>query len=355
MNEPPHTRPHLVAAPTLVPGDRVAVLSPSWAAPAVFPDVHERGLRVIREELELVPVEFPTTRELGASPVDRARDLMAAFSDESIRAIFATIGGSDQITVLPHLDPEVLSSHPTKFFGYSDNTNLLNYLWNLGVVGYHGGSTFVHLARPGGVHPVSMNSLRAALFTHDTRELAPVERFSDFEPSWEDITTLDAEVATEAEPGWSWTNDHLVAAGPSWGGNLEIVHWNLAANRWIRPSVDYTGCILILETSEDMPSSAEVFYMLRNMGERGILERVVGVIAAKPKAWHARGNRLDAAEREHFRLDQRESVLRALALYNPRVPVVVGPDFGHGDPQYVVPYGGTITIDGPNHRITMTY
>jgi muramoyltetrapeptide carboxypeptidase LdcA involved in peptidoglycan recycling len=35
--------------------------------------------------------------------------------------------------------------------------------------------------------------------------------------------------------------------------------------------------------------------------------------------------------------------------------VVLGPDFGHTDPQYVLPYGGPMTIDGPNRRITTTY
>jgi hypothetical protein len=52
----------------------------------------------------------------------------------------ASIGGDDQITVLPYLDPDLLHDNPKPFFGYSDNTNLLAYLWNLGVVSYHGGS-----------------------------------------------------------------------------------------------------------------------------------------------------------------------------------------------------------------------
>ncbi len=346
---PPHLSP-----PPARPGDRVAILSPSWAAPAVFPDVHEMGLRVVREELDLIPVEYPTTRQLNAPPMDRARDLMDAFADDSIAAVMATIGGSDEITVLPYLDPEVIASHPKRFFGYSDNTNILNYLWNLGIVGYHGGSTFVHLARPGGVHSVSMTSLRSALFTNDTVELAPVHTFTDFEGSWEDVTTLDDEVPTEHEPGWYWHNSEHVITAPTWGGNLEIIHWNLAANRWIQPNDAYEGCILFIETSEEMPPSDEVFRMLRNMGERGLLERFAAVVVAKPKAWH-RDRRNDTATRRVFREDQRDAVLRALATYNPSALLVFGPDFGHTDPQYIIPNGGLMTIDGPNQRITMTY
>ena len=35
----------------------------------------------------------------------------------------------------------------------------------------------------------------------------------------------------------------------------------------------YHGGVLFLETSEEMPSAAEVYRMLRCMGERGLLER----------------------------------------------------------------------------------
>ncbi len=65
-------RPSFTTYPKLSGGDRVAVVSPSFAAPALFPAVHERGLRRLAEEFGVVPVEFPTTRRLHASPQDRA-------------------------------------------------------------------------------------------------------------------------------------------------------------------------------------------------------------------------------------------------------------------------------------------
>src|SRR6266508_402891 len=139
----------MIYPPRPSPGDRVAVVSPSAGLPQVFPEVYELGLRRLREELDLVPVEYPTTRVLGTPPKDRARDLHAAFADPSITAVLATIGGDDQITVLRHLDSALLQANPKPFFGYSDNTNLLNHLWSLGIVGYHGGSVMVHLGRCG--------------------------------------------------------------------------------------------------------------------------------------------------------------------------------------------------------------
>lgn len=344
----------LLVPPKVRVGDHVAILSPSWAGAGVFPDVHERGLRVLREELGLVPVEYPTTRLVGASARDRAKDINAAFADPTIKALMAVIGGSDQITVLPFLDSDVLRANPKAFFGYSDNTNLLNYLWNLGIASYHGGSTLVHLARAGGVHPAFLSTLRHALFDHEEVEIAPLDAFTDLQPRWEDPSTLDDPLPTTPEPGWHWHNATRVVTGPTWGGNLEILSWNLAANRWIGPNETYEGCVLLLETSEEMPSADDVFRMLRNMGERGLLARFPAVVFAKPKAWHTHAP-LDEIERANFRAQQEEAVMTAMSTYNPSAVVVVGPDFGHTDPQYVLPYGGLVTVDGPSTRLVAHY
>ena len=56
--------------PKLSPGDRVAVVSPSFAAPALFPELHEQAMRRLREDFELEPVECPTTRHFGAPAAD---------------------------------------------------------------------------------------------------------------------------------------------------------------------------------------------------------------------------------------------------------------------------------------------
>jgi muramoyltetrapeptide carboxypeptidase LdcA involved in peptidoglycan recycling len=347
-------RPSLTRPPKAQRGDRVAIVSPSWAGPGVFPGVHEMGMRVLRDDLGLVPVEYPTTRLVGASPRARAEDVMAAFADPSIRAVLSSIGGDDQITVLPFLDPDLVHENPKAFIGFSDNTNILNWLWNLGLSSYHGGSTLIHLARPYGVHEVSLASLRRALFETGTFAIEPLERFTDLNARWERPETMLEPMPTSPEPGWLWHNATDVITGPTWGGNLEILHWNLAADRWILPNDAYSGCVLVLETSEEMPPAQEVFRMLRNMGERGLLEQFPALVMGKPKCWR-HDKQLSQGEREAFREEQRAAVLEAMATYNPRAMIVFGPDLGHTDPQFVIPFGGSMTVDGPGRRITADY
>jgi muramoyltetrapeptide carboxypeptidase LdcA involved in peptidoglycan recycling len=335
------------------PGDRVAVLSPSAGLPAVFPHVYELGLRRLRDEFGLIPVEYPTTRAAGAHPRERARDLTAAFADPSITAVLATVGGDDLITVLPYLDSAVLAANPKPYFGYSDNTNVLSYLFELGLVSYHGGSVLVHLGRPGAMHPATAASLRAALFTNDWYELTPTTEYSDEPSDWRDPTTLAAEPVMFPAQGWCWHGPQTVVEGPIWGGNLEILAWLLQAGR-VGPSAAYAGCVLLLETSEELPSDVEVFRILRNMGERGLLAGFPAVLVGRAKAWDF--DQPNTAEQKRAYAEaQRAAVLRVLSEYAPDAVAVFDLDVGHTDPQLIVPYGGLARVDSTARRITVRY
>ena len=77
-----------------------------------------------------------------------------------------------------------------------------------------------------------------------------------------------------------------------------------------------------------------------------------GSRAAKRTGW----SRLVAlAAREPYRTAQRDAVLAAFDTYNPEAMIVFNVDFGHTDPQWVLPYGGTLTVDGPARTITASY
>ena len=334
------------------PGDKVAIVSPSRGLPEIFPGPYELGLRRLRDDFGLIPVEYPTTRVLGASPQARAADLHAAWSDPSIRAVIATIGGDDQLTVLKHLDPGVFQADPKPFFGYSDNTNLLNFLYSLGLPAFHGGSVMVQFGRGGAMHPDSERSLRAALFTPGEFELTPAAEWTDHDRDWADAATLETEPPMFQGTGWTWQGSEPVS-GKLWGGNLEILDWQLSANRWMLPTDSYGG-VLFLETSEEMPGSEMVYRILRNLGERGLLERFDAVLWGRPKSWSLE-NHFTPEQSVAYITGQYLAVDRALAEYNPDALVVKGLDISHTDPQQVLPYGGEVRIDPAEQRITVTY
>jgi muramoyltetrapeptide carboxypeptidase LdcA involved in peptidoglycan recycling len=343
----------MLSAPKLVPGDRVAVLSPAFAAPAVAPALHEQALRRIRDLTGLEPVEYPTTRQFGASPQARAADVNTAFADPRIRAILATIGGDDQLTVVPHLDARLAAADPKPFIGYSDNTNILNWLWGHGIRGYYGGSTAVHLGPGPAVDDIHLRSLRAALLDGGTLEITEPGESEDVGRRWDDpraLTEYGDRVPTEP---WTWAGPAARVEGRTWGGCLESIDGLAFLGRL--PDADrLAGAILLLETSEERPSAGWVARWLRYLGERGILAAAAGVVVARPPVsdfeFHP-----SPEQAASLRAAQREAVIEVVGRYNPHAVVCVGVPFGHTRPQWILPYGGTMVLDGAARAVSAEY
>ncbi|MDR2987610.1 MAG: LD-carboxypeptidase, partial [Nocardiopsaceae bacterium] len=126
------------------------------------------------------------------------------------------------------------------------------------------------------------------------------------------------------------------------------------ANRYVLPDEQYEGAVLILETSEELPAADYVYRVLMCMGERGLLQRFGAVIWGRPKAWSFEQPN-DPAEKATYTSAQYAAVCNTMTEYHPDVPLVLGLDVGHTDPQQIVPFGGQITVDGVNRQITAVY
>ncbi len=100
------------------------------------------------------------------------------------------------------------------------------------------------------------------------------------------------------------------------------------------------GGVLLLEASEDLTPAQEIGYIVRSLGERGLLGAVDAVVVSRPPT-----STLElvpsAAQRATARAEQRDVVLSVLERYNPDAVVVVGVPFGHTKPHWILPYGGT--------------
>ena len=62
-------------------------------------------------------------------------------------------------------------------------------------------------------------------------------------------------------------------------------------------------------------------------------------------------HRPDAEARARLRREQADAVLGQLGRYNPDAVVCIGVPFGHTRPQWILPHGGEITVDGAARRI----
>lgn len=265
--------------------------------------------------------------------------------------VIATIGGNDQIRMLDHLNGELLRKNPTRFYGISDNTNIAQFLWNHGIVSYYGGHVLTEFAIPGPIPDYLESGLRSALFDESIGTIRPASEFTDQDQGWEDPENLERSPEMDENPGWSWHGGNVSVDGRIWGGNLEVTYLQLAANRYV-PSPDaLDGTVLVVETSEELPSPDGIKRMLLGMGERGLLERFDGLLVGRVKA---RSHLVDRPEneRENYRERVQETIVDVFTMYNTTAPVVLNVDFGHTNPSVPVPIGGTVTIDPTTNQIS---
>ncbi|MGO1384450.1 MAG: S66 family peptidase [Arachnia sp.] len=346
--------PDLVHPPKARAGEQVAVLSPSFAAPGVAPGIHEQAMRRLTEITGLIPVEYPTTRQVGATPRDRARDFNAALADPDIRAILATIGGQDQIKVVPHLDGALVRADPKPFLGYSDNTNILSWLWHQGVAGFYGGSTQVHLGPGPSVDHCHRASLRAALMTGERLQVTEPGVSEDHGKDWADPAALSEFGDREPTRDWSWAGARSVVTGSTWGGCIEVIQRILAGDHFSEEPSALSGSVLLLESSEQILPAREFGWILRTLGQRGLLAAVEAVLVARPPASNFDLER-SAVQKVAYRAEQRDVAMEIIQEYNPDAVICVGVPFGHTRPQWILPHGGEVTVDGRTREVWADY
>lgn len=343
-----------VTPPPLERGGTIAVLAPSSNPRSEFPHVYDLGLERLRDVFELEPVEYPTAsmadEELATAPETRASDVMDAFEDPNVDGIMAVIGGNDQLRILEHLEPDVLRENPTRFYGYSDNTNLALFLWNLGIVSYQGPMVFTELGMDGSMFEYGIEYAKRAFFEESLGELQPGDRFTDEPGNWTDPDDIEEPRDTEPNPGWQWAGGDDPVSGRVWGGCLGTLSQQFLADNYLPDEGDFEGAILALETSEELPEPTRVAWTLRALGERGTLERFDGVLVGRPPARSHLEER-GPERRTTYRENQRAAIEEVFAAYNPTAPIVFDVDFGHTYPTAPIPIGGRVEIDPAAERI----
>jgi muramoyltetrapeptide carboxypeptidase LdcA involved in peptidoglycan recycling len=330
-------------------GDTVAIVSPSWGGPQKFPRIYERGLAVLGDELGLRVREMPHARSdgdwLAAHPEDRAADLEAALRDPEVRGIWCSIGGDDSIRLLPHLDPSLPAADPKILVGFSDATTLLVWMRTNGLVAYHGPSVMAGIAQWRSFPPAFGEQLRAVLFGAERPpSLRPFPSFSEGYPDWADPTSSGATRPTQPGRPWAWLNGSPGPfEGELFGGSSEALDW-LKGTPFFPPSEFFDGKLLVLETSEEVPPPRAVARSLRNYGVSGILDRVAGILLGRPRGYS------DDARAD---LATRVRAVVADEFGRKELPVVTELDFGHTDPQWVLPIGVRARLDPTGPALTL--
>ena len=354
--------------PAISEGDQAAIIAPSAGLASLFTHLRDLGVERLAQTFQLRPELYPSMSEgmsvLHADPELRARDINRAFADPAVKLVVCSIGGYEMIRVLPFLDLDTIRRNPKALTGFSDVTNLHLVLWKLGIVSYYGGNLLCQFAMFGGMHDYTVEHVRDALFGDDSRRrLRPSEKYQDGYLEWSDPTNINKSAPQEDnKEGWIWhvsesssSSSAASVTGRLWGGCVDSLFKGFAARSPFLPTAEeLDGAVLFVETSEIMPEAGQVYDFFAALGELGIIARLKAILVGRPKC-NDRG-RVPHEGRAEYRANQRDAVLRALADYDASpAAVIFNLDFGHTDPQILVPSGSFATIDVENREIYFDY
>jgi muramoyltetrapeptide carboxypeptidase LdcA involved in peptidoglycan recycling len=333
----------------LRPGDRVAVVSPSWGGPGTFPHRYEAGVRQLEAEFGVTVVEMAHTRAapdfVAAHPEARAADLMAAFADPSISGIIASIGGDDSVRLIPHLDLGVIASNPKVLLGFSDTTSLHFACLAAGLTSFYGPSIMAGFAENTGMHRYTADAVRRALFAADPIGAVPLneEGYTTERLDWADPGLQSQRRVLQAAGAPRMLQGGGIATGHLIGGCAEVLEM-LKGTAWWPPLDYWDGAIFFYETSEDAPDPGYIRYWLRNFAAQGILQRLSGMLLARP----------DPGSDPDYPQNLEDAVVASLTEAGlPDLPVLSGLDFGHVSPILTLPYGARASIDSAAASLTI--
>ncbi len=159
-----------VLPPSMKEGDKIGIVNiGTGPSKTEYPEVYKLGVKRLEKEFGLEPVEYPS---LELSKDERlnnmqqlAEELMTAFEDPEIKGVIALIGGTEQVRLIKHLEKDRIQDNPTRFYGYSDNTNLNLYLYNLGIISFYGPSIMTDLGMQGHILEYTKEYARKAFFS----------------------------------------------------------------------------------------------------------------------------------------------------------------------------------------------
>ena len=255
---------HMVKPKPLEPGDTIMFIAPAG-------ELNEQRMTLARQRLEAMGFKikqrddlFRKTGYLAGTDEQRAEELMQAFTDPQVDAIFPGTGGYGTTRMLQLLDYDVIRKHPKVFIGFSDITALhLAINKQAGLITFHAPNPMYGLGSEDNLSDFSAKYFWRALLKKSYYD----EQGHRLKPGWTYEIPDSIEQPEVIAPGK--TRGRLI------GGNFSLI----AATMGTPYEIDVRGKILFVEDVHEAPYRIDRF--LSTLRLAGKLDQVKGVILCK--------------------------------------------------------------------------
>lgn len=329
-------------------GDKVAIvsLSSGIAGDTLFYHRYELGKKRLEDNFGLNVITMPNallgSEELYLHPELRAKDLMDAFKDKEIKAIFCNLGGDDTVRLLPYIDYEIIKNNPKIFMGYSDTTINHFMLQKAGIVSYYGPCVMAELAENVEMHKYTEDNMYNILFNDTTNYVIDSSmEWTNEVLDWtnKDNDNIKRKMNKEVH-GIEILQGDSDIEGELLGGCIDTFHMFIGSEIWPRENLE--NKILFLETSEDKPTPEFISQIFRNPLMVEMLNKVKGMIIGKPHS---------EKYYEEYKNAIINTITKELKLNN--IFIGYNYNFGHSAPMCVLPIGIKVRISSKDGKITL--
>lgn len=335
----------------LSPGDTVAIVSlssgtlgESWAIHRFY-IAKERLEKGYGLTVKVMPNALKGRDYLYHHPEARAADLMEAFRDTEVKAIFNSIGGDDTIRLLPYIDFDVIAQNPKIFTGFSDTTTNHMMMYKAGLISYYGAAILTNFSEYVKINDYTAAMIQNTLFTpQPTLGIPSAPYWYDDEDEkifWDEKNIHTLKPYHPEEIGYEVLQGQGIVEGPLLGGCVDVFIELLGTCLW-PDQEEWAGKILFLETSEEDMSCDLLTWILRNLAAQGIFDVISGILVGKP------------ARRSKY--EPYKEVYRKVVGFeagHPELPILYNVNFGHAEPIGVLPIGVRCRLDADRKRLTL--
>lgn len=315
----------------------------------------EQGVRRLEHyglRVKFLPHALKGIDHLKAHPERRAADLLEAFRDPEIDLVLCAIGGDDTYRLLPCLFEEnqlEKAACQKPFLGFSDSTVNHFMLHKVGLPTFYGQAFLPDVCElDKEMLPYTRRYFEELLRTGTIRQVRPAgvwyENRTDY-GSGQMGTPLPAHPAD----GWKLLQGPPVFSGKILGGCLDTLYDFFDGERHADMPVlcqkyglfpgaaDWTGRILLLETSEEKMCPEKFSRVLGFLKRAGVFSAVSGILFGRP---------VNNVHREeyHRRL--------TAAVDDPALPILAEVSVGHALPRCILPFGVQARVDAAAQAIT---
>jgi muramoyltetrapeptide carboxypeptidase len=310
---------HLIKPPRLKKGDLVGLIAPGGYTSDASIQKAVKNIEALGYRVKPGNYLREVWGNYGGTVAARIADLHGMFRDPDVKAIWAIRGGSGCISLLKHLDFELIRKHPKILLGYSDITALhLAIHRHAGVVTFHG--------------PVASSTLSDYASEHMLAVL------SDPRASYTIPMSVENAQRALQEPQYAIRTVHGgTATGPLLGGNLSLVS-ALAGTPY---AADFKDSLLFLEEVNEEPYRIDRWMTQLDLAVG--LDKAAGVMIGICENCGPQGNGSSLTLDETFDVH----------LQPLHVPAVTGYSIGHIRNQFTIPVGVRATLDTERQTLTL--